>query len=145
VCAYSCDFRIASHAAEFGMPEILLGWPPGYGVAQLTALVGKARALELCLLGKPISAAAALEIGLVHQVVPQGRLMSAAQSLASELLARSPAALAETKRLIHGDEGLVPKVAYLADTEAYIRCLAGPDAREAIAAFRDKRPPRFGV
>jgi len=145
VCAYSCDFRIASHAAEFGMPEILLGWPPGYGVAQLTALVGKARAMELCLLGKPISARAALDIGLVHQVVPQGRLMSAAQSLAGELLARSPAALAETKRLIHGDEGLVPKTAYLADTEAYIRCLAGPDAREGIAAFRDKRPSRFGV
>lgn len=144
VCAYSCDFRIASHAAEFGMPEILLGWPPGYGVAQLTALVGKAKALELCLLGRPISARAAFECGLVHQVVPQGRLMAAAQQLAGELLTRSPAALAATKRQIHAAEGLRPKVAFLADTEAYIRCLGRPDAREGIAAFREKRPPRFG-
>jgi enoyl-CoA hydratase/carnithine racemase len=47
VAAYSCDFRIATHHAQFGMPEILLGWPPGYGISQLTALVGKARALHL--------------------------------------------------------------------------------------------------
>ena len=43
VAAYSCDWRLASHAARFAMPEIKLGWPPGYGIAQLTALVGKAR------------------------------------------------------------------------------------------------------
>jgi len=61
VLAYSCDLRVVSHAARFGMPEIRLGWPPGYGVAQLMALVGKARALELCLLGGTISAAQALE------------------------------------------------------------------------------------
>ena len=61
VAAFSCDWRIASHAARFAMPEIKLGWPPGYGIAQLTALVGKARALEFCLTGEPIAAARALE------------------------------------------------------------------------------------
>ena len=144
VCAYSCDFRIAAHAARFGMPEILLGWPPGYGIAQLTALVGKARALELCLTGEPISSQQALAYGLVHDVVPQNRLLSAARDLATKLLAQPAEALRQTKRLIHLDEGLQPKVAHLADTAAYIQCLEQPDAREGLAAFSQKRRPKFG-
>lgn len=144
VCAYSCDFRVAAHAARFGMPEILLGWPPGYGIAQLTSLVGKARALELCLLGESISSQQAMAYGLVHEVVPQNRLISAAAELAGKLLAQPAEALRQTKRLIHVDEGLQSKVAHLADTTAYIQCLELPDAREGIAAFSQKRPPKFG-
>lgn len=143
VCAYSCDLRIASHAARFGMPEILLGWPPGYGVAQLTAIVGKGRALELCLTGKQISAAEALNYGLVHEIVPQGRLLGRATQVAAQLLALPPQALSATKRLVHADEGLQPKLAHLLDTDAYIRCLATADAKEGIAAFAAKRKPRF--
>lgn len=143
VAAYSCDFRLASHAATFGMPEIRLGWPPGYGVAQLTALVGKARALELCLLGEPISAARALEWGLVHEVVPGPMLATRARQLADRLLRQPAAALRATKRLIHADEGQLPKVTHRADTDAYVRCLALPDAQEGLAAFAAKRPPRF--
>lgn len=143
VAAYSCDFRIASHDARFGMPEIRLGWPPGYGVAQLSALVGKARALQLCLTGEPISARTALEYGLVHDVVPRGRLLPAVRELAQTLLKQPAAALRETKRLIHLDDGPQPTLAHLADTEAYIRCLSLPDAREGITAFSEKRPPRF--
>lgn len=143
VLAYSCDFRIAVMNAEFGMPEILLGWPPGYGVAQLTALVGKARALELCVTGRPISARTALDYGLVHEVVPPLRLMPAVQELTDRLLALPAEALRETKRLVHLDEGLRPKATHIADTDAYIRCLALPDAQEGIAAFREKRPARF--
>ena len=143
VAAYSCDFRIASHAATFGMPEIKLGWPPGYGVAQLTALVGKARALELCLTGESISARQALEWGLVHDVVPTALLLPRARQLAERLLARPAEALRATKRLIHADEGQLPKVTHRADTEAYIRCLALPDAQEGLAAFAAKRSPQF--
>lgn len=143
VLAYSCDFRIAAHDARFGMPEIRLGWPPGYGVAQLTALVGKGRALELCLTGEPIPARTAWEYGLVHEVVPRVRLLPTARKLAAHLLQLPAEALRETKRLVHRDEGLRPKLAHLADTEAYLRCLALPDAQEGIAAFREKRPPRF--
>ncbi|MCA9053812.1 MAG: enoyl-CoA hydratase/isomerase family protein [Planctomycetaceae bacterium] len=143
VAAYSCDFRIASHDARFGMPEILLGWPPGYGVAQLTALVGKARALQLCLTGEQITARTALDYGLVHDVVPRAQLSVATRQLAATLLTQPAEALRETKRLVHLDEGAGPKIAHLADTEAYMRCLALPDAREGIAAFREKRKPRY--
>jgi enoyl-CoA hydratase len=90
VCAYSCDFRLASTAARFGMPEIKLGWPPGYGIAQLTAIVGKARALEMCLTGEAITAQQAAAYGLVHQVLPLQRLMPAARMLAVGVVARPP-------------------------------------------------------
>ncbi len=143
VAACACDLRIASHAARLGMPEILLGWPPGYGIAQLTALIGKARAMEMCLLGEPITAQQARDIGLVHRLVSAGSLVAAAEQWAGQLLALPASALRETKRLLHADEGLQPKTAYLADTAAYIRCLQLPDAREGIAAFAAKRPPRY--
>ena len=143
VAACAADLRIACHGARFAMPEVCLGWPPGYGLAQLTALVGKARALELCLLGQPISAATALEWGLVNEVVPANALLDRGRMLAERLLQLPAEALRQTKRLIHLDEGSQPKVAWHADTEAYVRCLELPDAQEGLAAFRGKRAARF--
>lgn len=143
VAAYSADFRIATHDARLGMPEIKLGWPPGYGIAQLTALVGKARALEMCLMGDPITAERALQWGLVHEVVASSMLMQRGLQLAQRLLQLPAEALRATKRLVHLDEGSQPKVAYRADTDAYVRCLQLDDAREGIQAFVDKRPPKF--
>lgn len=143
VAAYSADLRIASHAARFAMPEIRLGWPPGYGIAQLTALVGKSRALEMCLMGEPISSSRALEWGLVSEVVSASMLWQRGQQIAEKMLQLPAAALRETKRLIHLDEGSQPKVAYRADTEAYLRCLELPDAREGLVAFAEKRTPQF--
>lgn len=143
VAASACDLRIASHNATFGMPEILLGWPPGYGIAQLTSLIGKGRAMEMCLTGKPISAQTALQYGLVQRLSPSGMLLAHAKTWANELLAMPPDALRSTKQLLHVDEGLQPKTAFLADTAAYIRCLQGPDAQEGIAAFKEKRKPKF--
>ncbi len=143
VAAYSADLRIATHAAQFAMPEIRLGWPPGYGIAQLTALVGKSRALEMCLMGEPISSARALEWGLVNEVVASNALLKRGQQIAAKMLNMPATALRETKRLIHLDEGSQPKVAHRGDTEAYVRCLELADAREGLNAFADKRPPRF--
>jgi enoyl-CoA hydratase len=125
------------------MPEIRLGWPPGYGLAQLTALVGKARALELCLMGRPITARQALDWGLVNEAIPGTRLMQRGRELAESLLEMPAEALRATKRLIHLDEGSQPKVAHRADTESYIRCLQLPDAKEGLAAFAAKRTPKF--
>jgi len=143
VAAYSCDWRLASHAARFAMPEIKLGWPPGYGIAQLTALVGKARALEMCLTGEAVTATQALEWGLINELVPGTMLMKSAQQLAERLLLLPAEALRQTKRLIHLDEGQLPKVTHCADTEAYLRCLELPDAREGISAFVEKRSAKF--
>jgi enoyl-CoA hydratase len=143
VAAYSCDLRVCATSAELGMPEVKLGWSPGYGLAQLTAIIGKPKALELCLTGRSISARQALEYGLVNEVVPFSRLSASVKKLADQILAQPPEAVRATKRAIHLDEGLAAKVAYLADTEAYIACLETKDAVEGIAAFAEKRPPRF--
>lgn len=143
VIACACDFRIASHNAQFGMPEILLGWPPGYGIAQLTALIGKSRAIEMCLLGQPITSRQALEYGLIHRLVAQSDLMAASKAMAQQLVQLPKEALRETKRLMHLDEGVQPKSAYLNDTAAYVRCLELPNAKEGISAFREKRQPKF--
>ncbi len=144
VAAYSADFRLASHDARFGMPEIKLGWPPGYGIAQLTNLIGKSRALEMCLLGEPLSAQKAFEWGLVHELVPRGQLEKRAMAWAERLLKLPAEAMRQTKMLLHLDEGSQPKVAYRADTEAYIRCLQLDDATEGIRAFIEKRTANFG-
>jgi len=143
VLACAADLRLACHAARFGMPEIRLGWPPGYGLAQLTALVGKARALQLCLTGDPITAAQALDWGLVNELVPSGQLQARGQQLCERLLQMPAEALRATKQLIHLDEGTQPKVAHRADTEAYIRCLQRPDAIEGLQAFAAKRAAKF--
>lgn len=144
VAAYSTDMRIATHSARFAMPEIKLGWPPGYGLAQLTSLVGKSRALEMCLLGEPISARQALEWGLINETVSSNALIARGRMLAEKMLKLPVMALRATKRLVHLDEGVQPKVAHRADTEAYLRCLELPDAREGMAAFAEKRLPKFG-
>ena len=144
VSAYSADFRLASHDARFGMPEIKLGWPPGYGIAQLTNLIGKSRALEMCLLGEPLSAQKAFEWGLVHELVPRGQLEKRSLAWAERLLKLPAEAMRQTKMLLHLDEGSQPKVAYRADTEAYIRCLQLDDATEGIRAFIEKRAAEFG-
>lgn len=143
VMACACDFRIATYQASFGMPEILLGWPPGYGLSQLTALVGKAKALEMCTLGVPLSAQQAKESGLVTKLVSRQQLLGAAEELAEKLLAMPAMALRETKRLIHQDEGTQLKSTYVADTQAYIECLATQDAQEGIRAFLEKRTAKF--
>jgi len=139
VAAYSADVRIAAHNAEFGMPEALLGWPPGYGIAQLTALIGKARALEMCMTGRTINATTAKDWGLVNDTTTLQQLPVAAMKLAETLLAIPPIALRRTKQLIHTDEGPRPKATHLADTAAYVACLDTADAREGIAAFLAKR------
>ncbi|MFN5916638.1 MAG: thioesterase, FlK family, partial [Planctomycetota bacterium] len=109
VAAYSADFRLASHDARFGMPEIKLGWPPGYGIAQLTNLIGKSRALEMCLLGEPLSAQKAFEWGLVHELVPRGQLEKRSLAWAERLLKLPAEAMRQTKMLLHLDEGSQPK------------------------------------
>jgi enoyl-CoA hydratase/carnithine racemase len=144
VAAYSTDMRIATHSARFAMPEIKLGWPPGYGVAQLTSLIGKSRALEMCLLGEPVSAKQALEWGLINETVSSNALIVRGRQIAEKMLQLPVMALRATKRLVHLDEGAQPKVAHRADTEAYLRCLELPDAREGMAAFAEKRSPKFG-
>ncbi len=143
VCAACCDIRVASYGSSFAMPEAKLGWAPGYGNSRLMALVGPGNALELTLIGDPISAQDAHRIGLVEHIVPHNNLMPTAEELARKMLALPPVALRETKRLLRGDESRNPAESYVDDAAAYMRCLATEDAREGIAAFVEKRKPAW--
>jgi enoyl-CoA hydratase/3-hydroxyacyl-CoA dehydrogenase len=139
--AMACDVRIAARAALFGQPEIKLGIIPGFGGTQrLPRLVGAAKALEMNLIGDPILAEEAFELGLANRVVEDHELLDTALAWARKLAAAAPLALAQIKRVSGaGDlqQGLE------AERKAFAAVFASDDAREGISAFLGKRAPRF--
>jgi enoyl-CoA hydratase len=143
VIALSCDLRIAASSARFGMPEVNMGWPPSFAIPLLSSAVGKPRAIELCLRGHTIDAREAAGIGLVHRIVPAMMLDRTVSGIAKELVSKPPLALRETRRLLHAT---LPDITPWTETRtnaSYIRSLTHPDAKEGLAAFIEKRPPRF--
>jgi enoyl-CoA hydratase/3-hydroxyacyl-CoA dehydrogenase len=139
--AMACDFRIAAESATFGQPEINLGIIPGFGGTQrLARLVGEAKALEMNLIGEPIDAFKAEEIGLVNEVVPDHELFDTALSWARKLSDQAPIAIEQIKRVsAHGDleEGLK------AEAQGFATAFQSDDAKEGIGAFLGKRKPQF--
>jgi enoyl-CoA hydratase / 3-hydroxyacyl-CoA dehydrogenase len=139
--AMACDFRIAAQSATFGQPEIKLGIIPGFGGTQrLARLAGAGRALELNLIGDPIDASEADEIGLVNRVVADHELLDTALAWGRELADRAPLAVERIKRVSAAgdlDAGLG------AEKQAFAEVLASADAREGIGAFLEKRTARF--
>jgi enoyl-CoA hydratase/carnithine racemase len=97
----ACDFRIAVEGAAFSLPEVGIGMVPGAGGTQrLPLLIGPTRAKEMILTGRRISADTALDTGLVSKVVPPDALMDEARTLAEEISANSPFALAHAKAAV---------------------------------------------
>jgi enoyl-CoA hydratase / 3-hydroxyacyl-CoA dehydrogenase len=141
--AMACDVRIAARSALFGQPEIKLGIIPGFGGTQrLPRLVGENKALEMNLLGDPIMAEEAFELGLVNRVVPDHELLDTALAWARRLAGQAPIALEQIKRVMSlshppGDEGIE------AEQAGFATAFASADAQEGIAAFLGKRAPRF--
>jgi len=139
--AMACDLRIAAASARFGQPEIKLGIIPGFGGTQrLARLVGPAKALELNLVGDPISAQDAAAFGLANRVVPDEELLETALALAQTLAAQAPLAVAQIKR-VSANADLDAGIA--AEQAAFAEVFASADASEGIAAFLEKRPPAF--
>jgi len=133
--AVAQDLRVAEASARFGLPEVALGFNPGYGIARLLDVAGGAHARDLMLTARPVDAAEAHRMGLVTQVVPDGTLDAAATTLAHEV-ARSPrGGLAATKAITAdlraGRAGAEPR--------AYGALRAAPDAQARIAAFLNRR------
>ena len=142
--ALCCDLRIASERARLGMPEVRLAVLPGSGGTQrLPRLVGPARAKELILTGRIISAHDAERIGLVNQVVPAGEARMAADAMASEIAERGPLAVQEAKRLIDIAGDLDLDAGLAAELAASERIFSSEDMVEGAKAFFDKRPPTY--
>jgi enoyl-CoA hydratase len=142
--AMACTLRLAADTARLGQPEISLGLMPGYaGTQRLTRLVGKGRAMELMLVGAPISADDAQRIGLVNRVVPAAELMAEARKLAAQLAQAAPVAMRYIMNAVH--KGLEMPFAEACQYEATLFGLVAStdDMREGTAAFLEKRKPTF--
>lgn len=109
--AYGCDFRIASTSAKIGNPEVGLGILAGSGATwRLLELVGEPVAKEILLAGRVLTAAEALELRLVSEVVEPEALLAAADALANRILTNDPAALMATKRVLAAPRSAHPQI-----------------------------------
>ena len=142
--ALSCNMRIASSLAKFGLPEVKLGLIPGYGGTQrLPRLVGRGAALQLILTGDTIDGAEAARLGLANAVVEPDALAGAARAMASTILKNAPIAL--TRAIEAVDVGLDATLEDGMRLEARLfgSLEATEDMREGTKAFLEKRPPAF--
>jgi enoyl-CoA hydratase len=135
--ALGCDLRYASSRARLGQPEIDLGIVPGWGGTQRLARVcGLGVAKELILTGRPVDAEEALRIGLVNAIADP--VLEHAVEVAQKLAAKSPLALGVAKRLLNLSPGALGR-----EAEEFGELFASEDAQEGLAAFAEKRTPRF--
>ena len=137
----ACDLVVASETAVFGTTEIAVGLWPMMITAEITRSVGRKKTLEMMLTGAKLTAAEALAAGLVNRVVPAAELEGQTLELATQLAARSPAAIALGLKAFYRSQDMEfePQLRYLQAELA--RVLALEDAAEGIAAFLGKRPP----
>ena len=139
-----CDLVYAGDNAAFALPFVNLGLVPEAGSSLLLPqMLGYHRAAEALLLGEPFMAEAALEVGLVNRVVPPTECNAAAQQQARKLAAKPLASLIETKRLMKGGQQAAVLARMNEEGELFGRMLHEPAAREAFAAFAERRKPDF--
>jgi enoyl-CoA hydratase len=142
--ALACDLRMCSQKATLGMPQIKVGEMPWDGGTQrLARLVGKAKALELILLGETIDAEEARRIGLVQRITPPDELMTAVMDLARKMAAKSPVSLAYVREAIHKGMDLTLDQGLRLEADLYYLIHTTEDRTEGITAFREKRRPQF--
>ncbi|WP_274423804.1 enoyl-CoA hydratase [Chelativorans sp. YIM 93263] len=142
--AMMCDFILAADTAKFGQPEITIGVMPGMGGSQrLTHLVGKSKAMEMCLTGRTMDAEEAERAGLVSRVVPAGELIEDALRTADKIAEFSTPSVMMTKEAVNRayettlDEGL------RFERRVFQSLFALEDQKEGMAAFSEKREPQF--
>jgi enoyl-CoA hydratase/carnithine racemase len=139
-----CDVVYAGEGAKFQLPFINLALVPEFGSSySLPARIGYLRAAELFLLGEPFGAARAAELGLVTRVVPDERLFATAMETAKKLAAKPSGALRASRRLLK--QGFIDQVKAAIEMEGreFSERVRSAEAKEAISAFLEKRPPNF--
>ncbi|HAT6332905.1 TPA: enoyl-CoA hydratase [Legionella pneumophila] len=142
--AISATLRIASNKAMFGQPEVKLGVIPGYGGTQrLARLIGKGRAMDLCLTGRFINAETALNWGLVSEVVAPEDLLTQGKNILNGILSMAPLAVASVMEVIdHGYDLSLTEALHL-EAIHFAKVCATEDKKEGVAAFLDKRTADF--
>jgi len=142
--AMACHLRILSASAKMGLPEVKLGIIPGWGGTQrLPRLIGKTRAMEMALTGEPLSAAEALDYGLVNKVAPAEAVLAEARALAARLAKGAPLAIEQIIKAITQGLNTTVEEGIKIEGAGSAVVFASQDAREGAMAFFQKRPPDF--
>ncbi|MGH2404939.1 MAG: enoyl-CoA hydratase-related protein [bacterium] len=142
--AMLCDMIVAGEGARFGQPEINIGIMPGAGGTQrLTRAVGKARAMEIVLTGRHVTATEAAAAGLVTRVVPDEVTLSEARKLAQQIAEKPPMAVRLAKESVLKAFDTTLEVGLDFERKAFYLLFATEDKAEGIQAFLAKRPPTF--
>lgn len=140
----ACTFRIAAENAKFGQPEVKLGLIPGYGGSQrLPRLIGKGAALRLLLTGEMISAAEALRLGLVEEVVSPVELMPRAAQIAQTIASMAPVAVRQCVAAVNAGYDLPVRQALDLEASLFGLCCGTEDKAEGTRAFLEKRSPSW--
>ena len=142
--ALACDMIFASETAQFGQPEINIGVMPGAGGTQrLTRALGKAKAMELILTGRMLSAAEAERLGLVTRVVPPEAYLSEAKRLAAEIAAKAPIAVRLAKAAVNKAYELSLREGLEFERAGFYTLFATEDQKEGMRAFVEKRKAAY--
>jgi 2-(1,2-epoxy-1,2-dihydrophenyl)acetyl-CoA isomerase len=142
--ALGCDLRIAADTAQIGQVFMKIGLHPDWGgTFFLPRLVGPAKALELLLDADLVGAEECARIGLVNRVVPAGRLAEATREWALRIAAAPPLAVRRAKQAVYRSERASLEEMLDYELDAQLACFRSADGREGIAAYFEKRPPRF--
>jgi enoyl-CoA hydratase/carnithine racemase len=142
--ALSCDLIVADQSAEFGLPETTVGLVPGGGGTQLALRrLGPGRAADLIFTGRRVGAAEAERLGLADRLVPEGTAASSALALARSIAANSPVSIRNAKRSLRLGAGLDLAAGLEVEDAAWRAAAYSADRKEGIAAFVEKRKPRW--
>lgn len=140
----AADFRVASANATFTPGFISMGLAPDVGASLIGRAIGYSKALEFFLLGKKVSAADALQLGLVNRVFEAEPFSREVAEFAGAIAALPPLAIAETKRLLQNSGAAGPIDVLWAEAEAAARLVKTEDHKEGVRAFAERRKPSFG-
>lgn len=141
--AVSCDCIVASETASIAYPEILVGVIPAMHFVHLPRQIGRHKAFELLFSGKPIGAQEACAMGLVNKVVPQDRVLDEARAMARDFAARSPLVMELARDAFMRANDFEYRRAIENTVETICNIIETDDAQEGLAAFNEKRPPRW--
>jgi enoyl-CoA hydratase len=142
--AMMCDFIVAAENAKFGQPEINLGVIPGAGGTQrLTRAIGKSKTMEQVLTGRMMDAVEAERSNLVARIFPTNELIGETLKIAERIAALSPVAVALAKQAVNRAFETTLTEGLRAERSLFLSLFGTPDQREGMAAFAEKRQPRF--
>lgn len=142
--ALACDIRIAATTVHFGLPQITKGYIPSDGGTQrLPRLIGRGKALELILSGDIIDAEEALNIGLIHKILPETNLLPEVEKIAAKMAEKGPFALKYAKEAVLKGMDLTLEQGLRLEADLYMLLHTTLDRTEGVQAFQQKRPARF--